>query len=111
MFSVSTTLPAILPISSLAPARPPALNPSNAPLSVVVLSIIEPPNRYFGYKTSLILLHTARRSLDRVSHTDSSMVLSVALSAPGIAFVRYCSLRGREEELEPMLPVSGAWEE
>lgn len=106
-FSVSITLPAIFLTSSLAPANPPLLKPSNAPRIVVVLSIMLPPKRYLGYNTSRILDQTANRSRDRVSQTDSSIVFRVARSVPGMAEVRYCSLSGREEE--PMLPVSGAW--
>lgn len=48
-----------------------------------------PPKRYFGQSTCLIFSHTASRSRESVSHTDSSIVLRGALlSSPGIEELR-----------------------
>src|ERR1700744_4992522 len=72
-----------------------------------------PPSRYLGHSTSRTFSHTALRSLDSVSHADSSMVLVVARrSSPGMDDVRYdCVLPPARDDDDggawPMLPVSG----
>jgi hypothetical protein len=68
-----------------APGSPRSSSPAIPP----PLRMSMPPNRYLGHSTSRTFSHTARRSLDKVSHTDSSMVLVVARrSSPGMDDVR-----------------------
>lgn len=92
------------------PLKPPArLSPSplSAPPMPPPLCSI-PPSRYLGQRTCLIFSHTASRSRDNVSHTDSSIVLVGArLSSPGIDELRYDWDRGLRED-DWMLPVNGA---
>ena len=102
--SASGHLPAI-------PLRPPArLSPSprSAPPMPPPLCSI-PPSRYLGHNTCLIFSHTANKSLDRVSHTDSSMVsVGARRSSPGIEELRYDCGRGLRDDEDWMLPVNGA---
>ena len=82
--SASGHLPAIA-------LRPPAeLSPSprSAPPMPPPLCNI-PPRRYFGQSTCLIFSHTASKSLERVSQTDSSIVfVGARLSSPGMEELR-----------------------
>lgn len=92
--SASGHLPAI-------PLMPPAmLSPSPlsaAPIPPPLCSM--PPSRYFGQSTCLIFSHTASRSRDSVSHTDSSIVFEGARrSSPGIEELRYPWGRGFLED-------------
>lgn len=92
------------------PLNPPArLSPS--PLSAPPMPpplCSTPPSRYLGQRTCLIFSHTASISRDKVSHTDSSIVLVGArLSSPGIDELRYDLDRGLREEDDWMLPVNG----
>ena len=93
------------------PRKPPArLSPSplSAPPMPAPLCSI-PPSRYLGQRTCLIFSHTASRSRDSVSHTDSSIVfVGARLSSPGIDELRYDWDRGLREEDDWMLPVKGA---
>src|ERR1700753_4052214 len=74
------------------PSNPPATWPDSGsppPIPPPPLNSI-PPSRYLGQSTSLIFSHTALRSLDNVSQTDSSIVLVGARrSSPGMADVKY----------------------
>ena len=112
--------PSLIPPSSKAsasghlpamPLNPPAkLSPS--PLSAPPIPpplCNMPPNKYLGHNTSLIFSQDARRSLDRVSHTDSSIVFVGALrSSPGMDELRYDCGSGSLEDGGRMLPVKGA---
>lgn len=93
------------------PLKPPArLSPSplSAPPMPPPLCSI-PPSRYLGQRTCLNFSHTASRSRDNVSHTDSSMVfVGTRLSSPGIDELRYDWDRGLREDDDWMLPVNGA---
>lgn len=93
------------------PLRPPArLSPcalSAPPIPPPRWSI--PPSKYFGQSTCLIFSHTASRSRDKVSHTDSSIVLVGARrSSPGMEELRYDCGRGFRDEDDCMFPVKGA---
>jgi len=93
------------------PLKPPArlpLSPRSAPPIPPPLCRI-PPRRYFGHSTCLIFSQTANRSLDRVSHTDSSIVfVGARRSSPGIEELRYDWGRGLRDDEDWMLPVNGA---
>ena len=97
-----------LPTSSLIPPPRLSASPLSAALMPPPLRSI-PPRRYLGHRTCFIFSHTANRSLERVSHTLSSMVFCGALrSSPGMEEVRYDWDTGfRDEVDEPMLPVRG----
>lgn len=75
--------------------------------------IIMPPSRYCGQRTCLIFSHTARRSRESVSQTDSSIVFCGARrSSPGMDEVRYELDTGFREappaaEDDEMFPVNG----
>lgn len=98
--SASGHLPAMPLIVPLSPRSAPPIPP---PLCRI------PPRRYFGHSTCLIFSHTANRSLDRVSHTDSSIVfVGARRSSPGIEEFRYDCGRGFRDDEDWMLPVSGA---
>ena len=87
------------------PRRPPAipLSPLSKPPKPPSRCSI-PPSRYRGISTKRIFSHDARKSLDKVSHTDSSIVLVGARrSSPWIASLRYAL-----EDDGWILPVKGA---
>jgi hypothetical protein len=96
------------------PRRPLATPPSPLSTSPAIPPpprMSMPPSRYLGQSTSRTFSHTALRSRDSVSQTDSSMVLVVARrSSPGMDDVRYDWVfpPARDDGGGwPMLPVSG----
>ena len=81
----ASTIAGHLPTSPLRSRPKPWL--STSPPSALFKT---PPRRYLGQSTCFIFSHTAKRSLDTVSHTDSSIVFwGALLSSPGIAELRY----------------------
>lgn len=105
--SASGHLPAI-------PLRPPARLaswvPSAPPIPAPRWSM--PPSRYLGHSTCLIFSHTAKRSRDSVSHTDSSIVfVGARRSSPGIEELRYDCGSGFRDDDDCIFPVNGALSE
>ena len=104
--SASGNLPAI-------PRKPPAMpatpaSPRSAPPKPPS-RCSRPPHRCFGHRTNLIFCQEPRRSRERVSHTDSSIVfIGARRSSPWMVELRYDCGMGLDRDEDWMLPVKGA---
>src|ERR1700761_3544495 len=95
------------------PKTPLAASPSPLSASPAIpspLRVRMPPRRYFGQSTSRTFSHTAFKSRDKVSQTDSSIVfVGARRSSPEIADVKYDWLFGplEDDDRDCILPVKG----